>query len=289
MMNRLKFKLLILSFVIAMTTLLQACQKKQETLPTASSNVTVLEQVFHIPKLNRDRQIRIYLPPNYQSSDKRFAVLYMHDGQNLFDDATAYSGEWGIDETLNKLSREDKLSLIVVGIDNGHEKRMNELSPWENSKYGAAEGKEYMEFVVNVVKPFIDKNYRTLSDQSNTAIMGSSMGGLISQYAIFEYSDVFSKAGIFSPSFWFSDSVYSDSRVEKLTDNTRLYYLMGGKEGIQSVDNMMKMVDKLKINGFSENAIFSKISPNGDHNEAFWRSEFEQAILWLFEAKDSNQ
>jgi len=101
----------------------------------------------------------------------------MHDGQNLFDNSTSYAGEWGIDETLNKLAKRKVLSLIVVGIDNGLDKRMNELSPWENTSYGRAEGKQYMDFVVNIVKPHTDHKYRTLSDQSNTAIMGSSMGG----------------------------------------------------------------------------------------------------------------
>jgi predicted alpha/beta superfamily hydrolase/ketosteroid isomerase-like protein len=262
---------------------LVACGKEAPRAPSAASNVAVLEHEFTIPDLNRPRLVRMYLPPDYETSERHYPVLYMHDGQNLFDDSTSYAGEWGVDETLNELFDERAFGLIVVGIDNGGDKRMSELSPWPNEEFGAAEGRQYMDFLVNEVKAFVDQNYRTLPDQENTAIMGSSMGGLISHYAIFEYPHVFSKAGIFSPSYWFSDEVYATSQPGKLADNARLYILMGGSEGRKGISDMERMATQLLNDGMPENRLESRVVPDGEHNESFWRTHFPAAVTWLFE------
>ena len=156
---------------------------------TASKNVQILDTAFLIPQLNRTRRIWIYLPPDYNyNTDKRYSVLYMQDGQNLFDDATSYAGEWGVDEFMDSLKYGQ---CIVVGIDNGGDKRMTEYNPYDNKKFGKGEGKKYIDFLVKTLKPFIDKNYRTLPGIQNTGIAGSSMGGLISLYAILQYPKVF--------------------------------------------------------------------------------------------------
>lgn len=262
-----------------------SCTNKADEAPrisTAESNVFVLEQEFTITGLNRSRQIRIYLPPDYQSTSQHYPVLYMHDGQNLFDDSTSYVGEWGVDESLNQLAQEGEFRLIVVGIDNGQEKRMNELSPWENKKFGEAEGEQYMKFIVNQIKPFIDNNYRTLSDRDNTAIMGSSMGGLISHYAIYKYPEVFSKAGIFSPSYWYSIEVLSFTKENPVPEDTRLYLIIGEKEG-GAVTEMEEMYDQILDTGHPKDNIFKKVDPNGEHNESSWRKQFIPAIKMLFE------
>jgi predicted alpha/beta superfamily hydrolase len=260
-----------------------ACGKETPRTPSAANNVDVLRHEFTIPDLNRPRLVRIYLPPEYEVSERHYPVLYMHDAQNLFDDFTSFAGEWGVDETLNELFDTQALGLIVVGVDNGGDKRMNELSPWANEEFGEAEGRQYMEFVINEVKVYIDQNYRTLPDQENTAIMGSSMGGLISHYAIFKYPHVFSKAGIFSPSYWFSDEVYAFSQPSKLADNARLYILMGGREGGSAIESVEKMTKQLLDNKLPESRLASRVVPKGEHNESFWRSEFAAAIIWLFE------
>ena len=168
---------------------------------TASRNVHVIDTAFFMPQLNRHRRIWIYLPEGYASSNKKYPVLYMHDGQNLFDEATGPFGEWGVDEALDTLGPHHK-ELIVVGIDNGAEKRLNEYSPYDMEKYGKGEGDQYVDFLVKTLKPFIDKHYRTKKDDDNTFIAGSSMGGLISFYAILKYPKVFGAAGVFSPAFW---------------------------------------------------------------------------------------
>ncbi|MCP4273614.1 MAG: alpha/beta hydrolase [Gammaproteobacteria bacterium] len=273
-------------FIITGIFIIQGCTETQPKMSTAAENVFVLEQTFTIPDLERQRTIRIYLPEGYKQSQDRYPVLYMHDGQNLFDDKTSYAGEWGVDETMNHLAKENGLSLIVVGIDNGQELRMNELSPWPNKEFGAAEGESYMNFIVDIIKPYIDDNYRTLTDKENTAIMGSSMGGLISHYAIFNYPEIFSKAGIFSPSFWFSEAVYPFSDPKKLSENSRLYYLIGDKEGDESVANMKKMTHQLIDKGFSKSNLIAKVVKDGDHSEHFWKTEFPEAILWLFEGNN---
>jgi len=198
---------------------------------TATKNVSILSEDFHMPQLNRKRKIWLYLPPDYQTSLKKYPVIYMHDGQNLFDKSTSFSGEWQVDETLNHLYKEKGIEVIVVGIDNGGEKRLEEYSPWINSKYGGGEGNAYVDFLVQTLKPYIDNHYRTLSDQQNTAIIGSSMGGLISFYATLKYPDIFGKSGIYSTSFWFSDQSFSYAKNHGNLKNTKMYFLAGDKEG----------------------------------------------------------
>jgi predicted alpha/beta superfamily hydrolase len=206
----------------------------------------------------------------------------MHDGQNLFDDATSYVGEWGVDEALDELALTHGLRIIVVGIDNGGEKRMNELSPWPNARFGAAEGTQYMEFVVKTVKPYIDANLRTRAGREDTAIMGSSMGGLISHYAIHAYPEVFGKAGIFSPSYWYAKDVFEFTKTHPLPAGSRSYLLMGGKEGAEATGDLLKMADLMRASGVNDAALESLVVPAGEHNEKFWRAEFPKAVLWLF-------
>jgi len=253
------------------------------TATTAQPNVSLLAGELAMPGLDRKRQIRMYLPPDYATSGKRYPVLYMHDGQNLFDTTTAYAGEWNVDETMNALAREGKLELIVVGIDNGQAKRMTELNPWDFPETGKGEGALYMDFVVKTLKPLIDTSYRTLPDRANTAIMGSSMGGLISHYAINQYPDVFSKAGIFSPAYWVGMDAIKFVGTKPARADARLYLLMGSEEGGNMVSNVQLMAAELKKIGHPEANTVLKIVPGAKHNEAFWSGELRQAILWMFE------
>ena len=249
---------------------------------TAQANVSLLAEKLAIPGLNRSRQIRIYVPPNYAKSDQRYPVLYMHDAQNLFDTATAYAGEWNVDETLNALSKAGKLELIVVGIDNGESKRMTELNPWSNTQFGAAEGKEYVEFIVNVVKPLIDKQYRSKPDRINTAIMGSSMGGLISHYAINQYPHIFSKAGIYSPAYWVASESIPFITSTPAAKDARLYIASGEKEGGSQVADAQRAYAAILQAGHPTSNVSLKIVAGAEHNEKFWSADFENAVLWLF-------
>jgi predicted alpha/beta superfamily hydrolase len=201
--------LLSLAVLAATTAAFAADGANTPKASTALPGVSLLGEPVEMPGLNRKRQLRLYLPPGYATSNKRYPVLYMHDGQNLFDTTTAYAGEWKVDETLDALAKEGKLELIVVGIDNGAEKRMTELNAWDNPQFGAGENRAYTDFIVKTVKPMIDRQYRTLPDRANTAIMGSSMGGLASHYALAQYPQVFSKAGVFSPAYWTAEPAFA--------------------------------------------------------------------------------
>ena len=166
-------------------------------------NVVVAQNV-HSPQLNNDRDIIVYLPPSYATSSKHYPVLYMHDGQNLFDHATSFAGEWLVDETLQNLAYNEGLEAIVVGIPNKGPQRLDEYSPFEDHSYGGGLGNQYVSFIVNNLKPMIDNEFRTLPQRRKTGIMGSSMGGLISLYAFFFREDIFGFIGAMSPSLWFA-------------------------------------------------------------------------------------
>lgn len=252
---------------------------------TALPGVSLLPELVEIPGLQRKRQIRMYLPPGYATSGKRYPVLYMHDAQNLFDDATAFAGEWKVDETLDALSKEGKLELIVVGIDNGGDKRITELNAWDNARFGAAEGKQYTDFIVGTLKPAIDAKYRTLPDRAHTAIMGSSMGGLASHYAIAQYPQVFSKAGVFSPAYWTATPSFDFMAQHPLPKDARVYLLMGEKEGDSMVPDVQRMAQVVEKSGHPKANTVLKIVPEQKHNEAFWSGELREALLWMFAGK----
>lgn len=252
------------------------------TNSTAAENVIIMATSFHMPQFGRTRRIWLFLPPDYETSGLNYPVLYMHDGQNLFDQATAFAGEWEVDETLNAMFNAGKSLPIVVGVDNGGGNRISEYTPWANNQYGGGDGDLYADFIVETLKPYIDENYRTLPGREHTGVMGSSLGGLISFYIAHKHQDVFSKAGIFSPSFWFSDSVYSFAS-ETGRQHPMKYYIMGGSnESTGLVAQMQAMVDTLLAAGFEENELEMLVVPGGQHNEALWRSQFGTAYEWLF-------
>ena len=261
----------------------QASESSPAIKPSsAQENVQVLAERFTIPGLDRERTVRLYLPPGYGRSPRRYPVLYMHDGQNLFDDATAYAGEWGIDESLNALAKSRGLELIVVGIDNGGAERIHELNAWDHPEYGKGEGELYMAFIVTVLKPWIDAHYRTRSARTHTAIMGSSMGGLICSYAISRYPQVFGKAGIFSPAYWLAPAVFADTEAHPPPATTRIYFYAGGSESLSMVPDTERMASLLKRSGVPARNLRVEVNPVGRHNEAAWRAEFPRAIRWLF-------
>ncbi len=249
---------------------------------TAAENVKIISTNFYMPQLDRSRRIWIYLPPDYETSAKNYPVLYMHDGQNLFDAATAFASEWNVDETLNALAEQGKDVPFVVGIDNGGVDRIGEYTPWPNTQYGGGDGDKYMQFIVETLKPYIDQHYRTLPDRDNTGLMGSSLGGLISHYGTIKYQDVFSKAGLFSPSYWFSDSIWAFTHDAGKNYDMRFFQLCGTLESAGMESEMQRMNDSLVSIGFGQDNVFKKIVTGGQHNEKLWREAFEEAYLWLF-------
>lgn len=238
-----------------------------------SKNVSTF--TIDAPQLKTEKKIWVYLPEGYNNSSEKYPVLYMHDGQNLFDGTTAYSGEWRIDEQLDSI----KAKTIVIGIEHGSDKRVDELSPYINEKYGGGNADNYLDFLVNTLKPYVDENYRTKKDRNNTAILGSSVGGLVSFYAILKYSKVFGKAGIFSPSFWFGEEIYDLMHNTPKLD-AKIYFMAGDHESNDMVADMDRMVG-LVLDKINNKKVRKKIVHNGRHNETLWAKEFAEAYLWL--------
>lgn len=253
----------------------QAAVKAKKS--TASSNVHILTTSFYIPKLKRTRRVWVYLPSDYATSKQRYPVLYMHDGQNVFEDTSAYSGEWGVDEYLDSTKARKS---IVVAIDHGGDKRLNEYSPYDMDKYGKGEGKQYVDFVVKKLKKYIDRKYRTFRDREHTFIAGSSMGGLISMYTVLKYPKVFGRAGIFSPAFWIAPDIYNEIRSKGSKVKGRLFFYAGKKEGETMVPFMIKAFGELAA--VSHSQLESVIRDEGKHNEATWRKEFPLFYEWIF-------
>ncbi len=246
---------------------------------TASINVKIIDTAFYIPQLNRYRRVWIYLPKGYSSTQKKYPVLYLQDGQNVFDKATSFIDEWGVDECLDTLFEKGTATSIVVAIDNGSQYRMTEYNPYNNTEFGNREGDKYLDFLVNTLKPFVDNSYRTLPTKENTAIAGSSMGGLISYYAAIKYSNVFGKAGIFSPSFWIAPQLqnFTDSLSSKIT--SKFFFSMGSEEGQKYIDDMQTIAERLGAN--SKTMIYSVITEGEKHNEKNWRSQFADFYKWI--------
>jgi predicted alpha/beta superfamily hydrolase len=253
---------------------------KKPRASTASKNVHIIDTAFLIPQLNRTRRVWIYLPPDYSASQKRFPVLYMQDGQNIFDDTSSYAGEWGIDETLDSIGKHTK-EIIVVAIDHGGAKRINEYCPYDMVKYGEGEGGLYIDFLVKTLKSFIDKKYRTLKDKANTFIAGSSMGGLISMYAVLKYPAVFGGAGVFSPAFWVGPQIFDDILKKGKEVHSKIYFYCGGQEGETMEPDMEKAFEEMRK--VSNSRMISNIRPDGKHSESAWREEFPLFYLWLME------
>jgi predicted alpha/beta superfamily hydrolase len=253
---------------------------KKPRVSTASKSVHIIDTAFVIPQLKRARRVWIYLPPGYSSSQKHYPVLYMHDGQNVFDDSTSFAGEWGVDETLDSISRRKK-EIIVVAVDHGGQKRINEYCPYDMERFGKGEGNQYLEFLVKTLKPFIDKNYRTEKDKQNTFIAGSSMGGLISMYAVLKYPKVFGGAGVFSPAFWVGPKIFDDIKTKGKQVNSKIYFYCGGQEGDSMEPDMTKAFEDMRKVSKSKMACI--VRPDGKHTEWVWREEFPLFYLWLME------
>lgn len=233
---------------------------------------------FESKLLGNKRDIIVWLPPGYDSSKKKgkqYPVLYMHDGQNIFDPKTAYIGfDWRVDETVSRLIRQKKIKeLIVVGIYNTPD-RLDEYS-WSEK------GQNYLRFLVDELKPFIDQNYRTLTDPESTAIIGSSMGGLISFYAAWHYPEVFGKAGCMSSSFYYNN----DRSIGQVHDYTGpkkhiKFYIDHGEDG--SLRGQRMFVELSKKGYEIGHDIDYFYAPGAAHNEKEWASRLERPLLFFF-------
>jgi predicted alpha/beta superfamily hydrolase len=256
---------------------------------TAPNGVSILSNDFAIPQLNRTRRIWVYLPPDYGQTNKRYPVIYMQDGQNVFDAATSFAGEWGVDETLNRLAAAGDGGVIVIGINNGGRQRNQEYHPIDPDTGRAGQADQYLAFIINTLKPLVDATFNTKPDRLNTAIMGASSGGTIALYAAMKFPDVFGKAALFSTPLWLAprfDALASSLRPHRA--GAKLWFVCGANErtgqdppGLFARDQPA-LIDALVRAGYSRTTqLKATIDPNGQHNEAFWGGQFEDAYKWL--------
>lgn len=241
---------------------------------TASGSVSYFK--LYWPERDVYKKIWVYLPHNYHKKKKTFPVIYMPDGQNLFDKETAAYGEWHVDETLDSL----KAEVIVIGIEHGGDERINELTPYKNEKYGGGDADIYLDFIMSYVKRHVDKTYRTKKDRENTAIFGSSLGGLTAYYAFINYPDTFGKAGVFSPSFWFTGDIY-DITQHSDSITGKLYFMAGDSEDENMVPDLNRMEARVLKKTAGKRLVHKKIVQGGKHSEALWSKEFAEGYLWL--------
>jgi predicted alpha/beta superfamily hydrolase len=239
--------------------------------------------------LGPDRDVSIYLPPGYDSTDALYPVLYMHDGQNLMDaETTAFGVEWRVDETATWLINEATVEpLIIVGIDST-EARMDEYTPVVDLEYGGGGADEYGRFLVEELKPLIESKYRVRGDAGSTGLAGSSLGGLVSMYLGAEYPDVFGRLGVISPSVWWADRhivEYVDNLAAKLP--LRIWVDIGSEEGSgETVQDTELLRDALIRKGWVLGTDLSyREYPGAEHDEASWAARFNDILAWLYPAR----
>lgn len=253
---------------------------KEEFFPTAE----VISEKFYIPQLDRYRKIWAVLPYDYHTSDKSFPVLYLQDAQNLFNEGSGF-GNWEIDKKLSILAEYGRGDVIIIAIEHGSEDRIKEYIFDNDNVANGSEGKKYIRFITDTLKPYVDENYRTKKDRDNTGIGGSSLGALISIYSGFLYPEVYSKLLIFSPSLWVEPNNNFPMMNFRVPFKTKIYLYGGGQEGSKMVkrihifEEYLKRWEKKNLFDFE---FRTSINPDGTHSEFYWSQEFPRAIEWLF-------
>lgn len=249
------------------------------------------------PQLHNRRKLFVHLPPSYATTpDRRYPVIYMQDGQNLFDQALSYAGEWQVDETMVALSNEG-IEAIVVGIPNMGVRRIDEYSPFRDPRVRrGGRGDWYVAFVANTVKPLIDAEFRTLPEREHTGLLGSSMGGLISLYGFFARPDIFGFTGVMSPSLWFAREAIFSYVQQAPYQAGRIYLDIGTYEGADwrqiqrssqryvnmTLQTTRRMRDLLAEKGYLPGVQLRYDEEAGAvHNEAAWARRLPGAVRFL--------
>jgi predicted alpha/beta superfamily hydrolase len=244
--------------------------------------------------LGNARDILVYLPPSHGNVNRTYPTLYMHDGQNLFDEATSFAGEWRADETLEALAI-DGIEAIIVGIPNAGPQRLAEYSPFQDPRFGGGRAAEYLAFVVDTVKPLVDETFRTTGEREQTATIGSSMGGLFSFYAFFERPDVFGLVGAVSPSVGFAGQALVGYLERAPFVGGRIYMDVGTHEGMPRdrdplelrgepgayVRLVRRARELLALKGYGERELLYVEDEGAIHNEAAWAARLPEALRFL--------
>lgn len=236
------------------------------------------------------RDIRIYLPEAYLNEPhRRFPVFYLHDGQNLFDARTSYvvGRTWQAHTTADRLTGEGRIEpVILVGIDNTGVRRMAEYTPTRDPRMGGGEGDRYGRLLTEELKPLIDRELRTLADGQNTALGGSSLGGLISLSLGLVYPDVFNRLAVMSPSVWWNQRallmIVSEARPKP---RPRIWLDMGTSEGLRHLRDCDLLHHRLTQRGWKDRQDLHYLRVHGGvHDEGAWAARFDRVLQFLFPA-----
>jgi len=251
---------------------------------------------FHSKILNNDRDVLVYLPPGYDAAKgKKYPILYVHDGQNLFDGATSFipGKEWRLDETAQALIEAGKIEpLIIVGIYNNKD-RIDEYTPVADAKYKGGNADLYGRMLVEELKPFIDIQYRTKKDAGHTGLCGSSLGGLVSLYLALKYQNVFGRVAVVSPSVWFANKqIVRYVEALPIKPTLRIWMDIGTKEGRtaeeaqHSVEDARLLKAALMKKGWKIGKEFNYVEAAGaEHNEDAWAARAASILTFLFPSK----
>lgn len=249
--------------------------------PNYLPQVLLISDEFEIPQLNKTRKIWALLPHDYDKSDERYPVMYLQDAQNLFNEDAPY-GNWEIDKKLAVMAEYKIGKIIIIAIEHAEEDRIKEYNVGK-TVLGKGQGKKYIRFVTETLKPFVDSNFRTKKEREFTGIGGSSMGGLISVFCGLMYPEIYGKLMIFSPSLWVVPKLTIDSDNENAED-TKIYLYAGGEESETMIEHVKSFKKNMIASEFVKDKMKINLSINmeGKHNETYWSDEFPKAIEWLF-------
>jgi len=238
--------------------------------------------------LRNQRDLIVYLPPGYDSQpDRRFPVLYLHDGQNLFDGATSFipGMDWHIGQTADFVISEGRAEpLIIVGIYNAGKQRLGEYTPTRAPKLGGGRANRYAKFLLEEVQPMVKANYRTLNGAENTGIGGSSLGGLVSLYIGLRQPAIFGRIAALSPSVWWNQRVILRfAEAAPVQPLPRIWLDIGTREGPRIVDDVERFRDVLLHKGWQigRDLAYQRVE-GAEHNEAAWAARVGPFLEFLF-------
>ena len=225
---------------------------------------------------------------------RHFPVFYLHDGQNLFDDLTAYvpGHSWRAHLTADRLTDSGEIEpVILVGVANTGLRRMAEYTPTRDFKLGGGEARSYARLLIEELKPQVDHLYRTRSGPAETAVGGSSLGGLVSLFLGFGYPEVFGKIAVLSPSIWWNNrSILSFVEPSISRPKLRIWLDMGMSEGARHLRDTDQLFHLLKKRGWREHIdlAYQRV-PDGIHSEDAWADRFDDVLRFLFPAADARR
>jgi predicted alpha/beta superfamily hydrolase len=250
--------------------------------PNFLPKVQLISDEFEMPQLNKKRKIWALLPHDYDFSESDYPVMYLQDAQNLFNENAKY-GNWEIDKKLAVMSEYNIGKIIIIAIEHADKDRIKEYNVGK-TVLGVGQGKKYIRFITDTLKPFVDKKFRTKSEREFTGIGGSSMGGLVSIFCGLMYPEVYGKLMIFSPSLWVAPKMNFNNLDFSEPADTKIYLYAGGNESETMIRHVKKFQNNMIQNAFVSDTMKIKLSINneGKHNEIYWSDEFPKAIEWLF-------